>query len=131
MSNINRRSFVKFLAGGAAVPYFSKIYSAEASEDKNLLLMFQATGAWDVASFCDPKENSDASERITKWSTNDTTKMAGNIPYAPFSNNAEFFEKHHRDMMVINGIEAQTNAHGIACTRLPFFDISLCGVVWR
>lgn len=113
MSSINRRSFIRFLAGGAVAPYLSRIYPAEAVEEKNLLLMFQATGAWDVASFCDPKENSDASQRITKWSINDTTKVAGSIPYAPFSNNAEFFGKHHHHMMVINGIEAQTNAHGI------------------
>ncbi|MFT7527433.1 MAG: hypothetical protein ACI9LY_002588 [Arenicella sp.] len=113
MNKIDRRSFVRLLAGGFTAPLMSRIYPAEASTDKNLLLVFQATGAWDVAAFCDPKENSEASQKITKWSDTNSTQMAGNIPYAPFSTNSEFFEKHHKNMLVVNGVEMQTNAHGI------------------
>ena len=104
---------MRLLAGGATAPLVSRIYPAVEPSNRNLLLVFQATGAWDVASFCDPKENSQASQKITKWSDSSSIQMAGNIPYAPFSKNAEFFEKHYKNMLVINGVEMQTNAHGI------------------
>ena len=39
--------------------------------------------------------------------------QAGNIPYAPFANNTAFFEKYHSRMLVINGVDAQTNSHTV------------------
>ena len=37
----------------------------------------------------------------------------GRIPYAPFAGNRAFFEKYHRRMLVINGVDAQTNSHTV------------------
>jgi len=81
------------------------------------LLSIQADGAWDVTLYCDPKENVPGEEKITNWSDNEATQQAGNIPYAPFANNASLFEKHYQRMLVINGVDFQTNAHGIGVTN--------------
>ena len=43
----------------------------------------------------------------------DEIRQAGNIAYAPFARNAAFFEKYHRRMLVINGVDAQTNSHTV------------------
>ena len=43
----------------------------------------------------------------------DEIREAGNIAYAPFANNAAFFEKYYDRMLVINGVDAQTNSHTV------------------
>jgi hypothetical protein len=76
-----------------------------------LLVTLQAEGGWDVTSFCDPKMNQPGEPEITNWSKTNETQTAGNIAYAPFARNAALFEKYHSYMLVINGIDAQTNSH--------------------
>ncbi len=78
----------------------------------------QANGGWDVSCFCDPKENRLSGSIVNKWSQNDTTREIGNIPYAPFSMNQDFFEEHFESMLVINGIDSQTNAHTVGVTHV-------------
>jgi hypothetical protein len=91
---------------------------ANASEfSGKYLLSIQVDGGWDVTLFCDPKENIPGEKIITNWSEIETTQEAGNIKYAPFANNAKLFEKHHKKMLVINGVDFQTNAHGIGVTN--------------
>ena len=80
------------------------------------LITVQAPGGWDVTHFCDPKENQTGVEVITNWSKTARTQSAGNIPYAPVADNQKFFERHHRKLLVINGVDAQTNAHSIGQT---------------
>ena len=50
---------------------------------------------------------------INHWALRDEVRQAGNIAYAPFAGNQVFFEKYHRMMLVINGVDAQTNAHSV------------------
>ncbi len=76
-----------------------------------LLVNVQADGGWDPTSFCDPKTNLPSEPIINHWAERDEIRDAGNIAYAPFASNAAFFEKYHRWMMVINGVDAQTNSH--------------------
>ena len=76
-----------------------------------LLVTLQAEGGWDVSSFCDPKENQPGEQEITNWSKTKETENAGNIVYAPFAKNSWFFQKYYRKMLVINGVDAQTNSH--------------------
>ena len=76
----------------------------------------QAAGAWDVTCFCDPKENQPGERIITNWSSENETQSSGNIRYAPFANNEVFFKKHASKMLVINGVDSQTNAHSIGET---------------
>ena len=63
--------------------------------------------------FCDPKTNTPGEPIINRWAQHDDIRQAGNIPYAPFANNAAFFEKYHQRMLVINGVDSQTNSHTV------------------
>ena len=89
-----------------------KIYGAiDGGYTGRLLIQLQVTGGWDVSSYCDPKVNQPGEKEITNWSKTSDIQQAGNIPFADFANNATFFEKYHRDMLVINGVDMQTNSH--------------------
>ena len=78
-----------------------------------LFVFVQADGGWDPTCFCDPKTNTPGEPDITHWSDRDEVRHAGDIPYAPFANNQRFFETYHDRMLVINGVDAQTNSHTV------------------
>ena len=85
-----------------------------ASDYRGKLFVFvQAEGGWDPTSFCDPKANTPGEPVINHWAQRDEVRQAGRIPYAPFARNQAFFEKYHRRMLVINGVDAQTNSHTV------------------
>lgn len=111
---MNRRHFVKkLLMAGTAGSLFPALPFAWGQTDYQgkLLLTLQLDGGLDVTSFCDPKENQGGEAEINRWSRSAGIQQAGNIPYAPFAANEAFFEKYYRDMMVVNGVDAQTNSH--------------------
>ena len=110
---MNRRSILKgALVGGAAVGLRMPLVHA-ADYDGRLFAFVQADGGWDPTSFCDPKANTPGEPVINHWAERDEVQEAGNIRYAPFANNAAFFEKYHARMLVINGVDAQTNSHTV------------------
>ena len=76
-------------------------------------MFVQADGGWDPTSFCDPKPNTPGEPIINHWAERDEVRQAGNIAYAPFADNEAFFEKYHDRMLVINGVDAQTNSHTV------------------
>ncbi len=51
---------------------------------------------------------------VNRWAGSAPAGRAGNLRYAPFAENAEFFQRHHQRMLVINGIDLQSNGHGAA-----------------
>ena len=108
---MQRRSFVKgMLAIGAAAGF--RVPLAHAADYTGKLFVFvQADGGWDPTSFCDPKTNTPGEPKINHWADDGEIREAGNIRYAPFANNQAFFDKYHRRMLVINGVDAQTNSH--------------------
>ena len=108
---MQRRSFVKgVLAMGAASGF--RVPLAHAADYIGKLFVFvQADGGWDPTSFCDPKTNTAGERKINNWADNDEVREAGNIRYAPFANNQAFFDKYYRRILVINGVDAQTNSH--------------------
>ena len=112
---MKRRDFLKqsFILGAAGlVAPVPKIYGASADGYSGpLLVTLQVDGGWDVTSFCDPKMNVTGERDINNWANTAETQTAGNISYAPFANNAAFFDKYYQDMLVINGVDAQTNSH--------------------
>lgn len=114
----NRRQFLNsLLIAGAAMAHPRLVLANEpAPFSGKFVLTLQARGGWDVTCFCDPKENQPGLAPITQWSTSERTQTAGGIVYAPFAKNREFFERHHRALLVINGVDAQTNAHSIGET---------------
>ena len=109
-----RTMLLGLLAGaGAAAPGF-RLPLVHAADYRGKLFVFvQAEGGWDPTSFCDPKTNTPGEPVINHWAERDEVRQAGNIAYAPFARNAAFFEKYHRRMLVINGVDAQTNAHSV------------------
>ncbi|MDD9895471.1 MAG: DUF1501 domain-containing protein [Gammaproteobacteria bacterium] len=111
---MKRREFTKMLATaglGATVPF--TFHSASAAEPYTgpFYISLVAIGGWDVTSFCDPKTNQAGQRTINTWADTAEIQQAGNISYAPVADNEAFFERFYRDMLVINGIDTQTNSH--------------------
>ena len=108
---MRRRSVLQSLLGLGALGGF-RLPLVHAQERAGKLFVFvQADGGWDPTSFCDPKENTPGEPVINHWAERDRTRQAGNVPYAPFADNVAFFGKYHARMLVVNGVDAQTNSH--------------------
>ena len=112
---MRRRTVLKGLLAGAGVAVSGfRLPLVHAADYRGKLFVFaQADGGWDPTSFCDPKANTPGEPVINHWAERDEVRQAGRIPYAPFARNAAFFEKYHRRMLVINGVDAQTNSHTV------------------
>ena len=112
---MQRRRILKAMAAAAAGAATGlHLPLANAAEYRGKLFVFvQADGGWDPTSFCDPKTNIPGEPVINHWAERDEIREAGNIRYAPFAANERFFEKYHRRMLVINGVDAQTNSHTV------------------
>ena len=112
---MKRREMLRGLlatVGGAAAGF--RLPLALAADYAGKLFVFvQADGGWDPTSFCDPKANTPDEPVINHWAEREEIRQAGNIPYAPFANNEAFFEKYYSRMLVINGVDAQTNSHTV------------------
>ena len=110
---IGRRDILKgaILGGGLSLSGL-RTPLVQAQDYRGKLFVFvQADGGWDPTSFCDPKTNTPGEPAINHWAEEREVQTAGNIPYAPFADNQAFFEKHHDKMLVINGVDFQTNSH--------------------
>jgi len=112
----SRRDFLRNLvcAGGAfAVSGYCTGAMAQSNYNGKLLITVQLIGGWDVTSVCDPKTNVNGEQEINHWARDKSIGQAGNLIYAPFANNQQFFEKYYKNILVINGVDAQTNAHEV------------------
>lgn len=115
---MRRRTLLKgLLAAAVGAPGFRLPLVNAAGHLGKLFVFVQADGGWDPTSFCDPKANTAGEPVINHWAQYDDVRQAGNIPYAPFANNVDFFTKYYPRMLVINGVDAQTNSHtvGVVC----------------
>ena len=110
---MKRRTFVKTLLAPAvgAVTGFQLPLANAANYNGKLFVFVQADGGWDPTSLCDPKANTPGEKVINHWAETGEVQQAGNLFYADFGNNAAFFEKYYDRMLVINGVDAQTNSH--------------------
>ncbi len=112
---MKRRDFVKQLALGASGAALGstpmRVYAAPSDYTGQLLVVLQLDGGWDVTSFCDPKSNQPGERVINHWASSASIRTAGRIHYAPFAANQRLFDSHHAKMLVINGVDAQTNSH--------------------
>jgi uncharacterized protein (DUF1501 family) len=75
-------------------------------------VMVHASGGWDPTSLCDPKgrANEEEMDPVNLYFTGDIG-TAGNLRYAPLPGMRDFFEKHHRRLLVLNGVDTSTNGH--------------------
>lgn len=117
---MKRRDLLK-LAGWSAIsaslPVGFRTYAQSEGYSGPLFICIQVNGGWDVTSFCDPKTNQPGEAPINTWAETGEVQQVGNIRYAPFAGNAAFFQKYYQDMLVINGIDAQTNSHSAGVTH--------------
>jgi hypothetical protein len=124
---MNRRSFLRTAmgVGVAGVLPMSLVRTAFGATTERFLITVSATGGWDPTSLIDPKGDaprSDGLGPINNFSASEI-KSAGKLIYAPYSNIVEppstesaghmdnFFAKHSDRLLVINGIDTQTNGH--------------------
>ena len=117
---MDRRYFLKSLGAASAfatLPASFKLHAAPGDYTGKLLLNVQCEGGWDVTSFCDPKMNVSGEREISRWARTGEIGTIGNLSYAPIGDNANFFQKYYRDMLVINGIDSQTNSHTAGLTN--------------
>ncbi|HMU67876.1 MAG TPA: ribulose phosphate epimerase, partial [Cellvibrionaceae bacterium] len=78
---------------GIALPSVPcRVWAASSAYKGLLYINLQASGGWDVTSFCDPKINQPNEKIINNWATTAEVQKAGNIAYAPVGNNARFFK---------------------------------------
>jgi Protein of unknown function (DUF1501) len=120
MKTFDRRDFLKLMGMAgltAAFPWPLRPAQAQSLDpyDGPLFVTVAAAGGWDPTSFCDPKMNVPGERPINHWSnTQDTQTIAGSpIMYAPFANNAEFFQRFYPHMLVVNGVNTETNSHDV------------------
>ena len=107
---MNRRHVIKKTLALGGLGFCLPLVRA-AGHPGRLFVCVQAGGGWDPTSFCDPKANVPDERAINHWAEADEIRDAGGIAFAPFADNAAFFGKYHRRMLVINGVDAQTNSH--------------------
>jgi len=119
---MQRRDLLKVLAGAGLLPsaglFSQPAHAATARYNGPIYLVLSAEGGWDVTSLCDPKDGlimppgTTTPVRINNWSASESIQTSANgIRYAPFADNARLFTDHSAKMLVINGLDAQTNAH--------------------
>ena len=115
----SRRSLLKgILASAGLAAVGLRAPTVDAANYRGKVFVFvQADGGWDPTVFCDPKANTPGEPIINHWAETDEVQVAGGIAYAPFADNRSFFEKHHRRMLVVNGVDFQTNSHTVGITH--------------
>ena len=116
---MDRRDFLKAAAAcGAAVTGPGLAYAFDPSlqtgpkdptyavDDPMFFIQVQATGGWEPTMLCDPHGN------LNGMYNEGDILTAGNIPYAPLGPEwDEFFQTNFQRMVVINGVDNQTNSH--------------------
>jgi len=85
-----------------------------------LYIMLNAGGGWDPTSLCDPKgaANPDDADAMNRsFLTKDIGVTPSGIRYAPLGSMdnpnyfRDFFEKHDKQLLILNGIDMATNGH--------------------
>lgn len=108
---MNRRNFLKASAAASLFATNPVLLKAATNYTGMFLVTMHARGGWDPTSFCDPKMNVAGQRVINNWANTTPTQTVGNINYAPFADNDNFFKTHYQKMLVINGIDVKSNSH--------------------
>ena len=112
-SAISRRRFIRLAAAtGGIITASSRVWSSvDGNYSGKCLVTLQLDGGADVTQLCDPKINTPGEPKINNWADRADPGQAGNIMYAPVADNEWLFNRFGADMLVVNGVDAQTNSH--------------------
>ena len=108
---MQRRQFLSLAArAGVVIPAWAVIPEAQAqSYTGRILINIHASGGLDQSSWTDPR---DADRLINNYAAAGTPAVvAGNIRAAPMGSNATFFGRYFQNMLVLNGVNSETNSH--------------------
>ena len=117
---LSRRRFMQAGAAGVAAGISASTrvwgssgnaYSSGDGYAGKCLVTLQLSGGADVTQLCDPKVNTPGELKINNWADRADPGQVGNIVYAPVADNEWFFNRFGADMLVVNGVDAQTNSH--------------------
>ena len=139
-----RRDFLKYISVvGASMLLPKMAFGATTPYTGPLWVFVHAAGGWDPTSFCDPKGynevlgtdglpemEDDPMNRSYRKVDIATSASGSNIKFAPLMESENdiangryafrtFFDKYGKDLLVINGIDTQTNGHS-AGTRFTW-----------
>ncbi|MDF1880403.1 DUF1501 domain-containing protein [Sulfurimonas sp. MAG313] len=157
-----RRNFLKYISVVSASLLMPKMAFATGDVYSGPLWIFvHAAGGWDPTSFCDPKGYAEVSDgegglemetnpmnKSFKTADIATSASGSNIKFAPLRETQNdidngryafrtFFDKYGKDLLVINGIDTQTNGHtsgtrytwsGRLSEGYPAFSALLAGI---
>lgn len=126
---LERRHFIKLLgASGLAMgsPIPSCVFAqAAAAAPERFWVFFSASGGWDTSSLLDPKGDIDATGKgVVNNYRRDDIREHGNIRYAPWAvaddpgTYDRFFQNYGSELLVVNGIDMQTNAHSVGQSKI-------------
>lgn len=107
---MDRRDFLKMV--GTVVPAWGFVPLANAQSPLytgRILINIHASGGLDASSWTDPRETNPAMNNYAAALT--PAGVAGNIRFAPMGSNAAFFTRYSANMLVINGVNSETNSH--------------------
>ena len=111
----SRRAFLRKSALAASALSISpalRVWGNEAAgSETRLLVTLQLNGGADVTMLCDPKQNVNGEPKINHWADQLEPEQAGAISYAPIASNDLLFGRFGADMLVVNGVDSQTNSH--------------------
>lgn len=105
---MKRREFLKLSSVGAAALLAPSVLDAYEypSYEGPLWIFVHAVGGWDPTMICNSQPS------LNRLDAAKTTERAGNIEYVPINETVRtFFQTHHDNMLVINGVNAQSNNH--------------------
>jgi hypothetical protein len=97
---------------GTVVPAWGFVPLANAQSPLytgRILINIHASGGLDASSWTDPRETNPAMNNYAAALT--PAGVAGNIRFAPMGSNAAFFTRYSANMLVINGVNSETNSH--------------------
>jgi Protein of unknown function (DUF1501) len=107
---IDRRDFLKIAS--AVIPSWGLIPIASAQSPLytgKFLFNVHASGGIDASSWFDPRETDATMNNYAAART--PAAVAGNIRVAPMGNNAAFLQRYFQNMLVLNGVNSETNSH--------------------
>jgi len=119
---MQRRTFLQMMGATSLTASYAPTLKASTTYEGDIFICISCEGGWDVTSLCDPKtsfiDDDNQTVWINNWANPNHSSYApiqsvshSNIQYAPFALNSQLFTNHANKMLIINGIDAQTNAH--------------------